>query len=215
MSPKSKTSSAAFTLIELLVVIAIIAALAGLIVGLSAVAGRSKKISVIRAEMERLVTAIESYRTHFGHLPPDNRTNSAVPPLFYELTGTVVNNQTGEIRSLIDHGTMTSVEVMATFGVEGFVHASSDPKQLKQFLTLKAIQSAPLPRTNLKILTVPFPWPDQSNGPIPGTTINPYRYVSTNPTNNPGSFDLWAEFVDGKKVKIICNWTKEILERPL
>jgi len=66
----------------------------------------------------------------------------------------------------------------------------------------------------LKILTVPFPWPDRATGPMAGSTLNPWHYVSSNPTNNPASYDLWAEFVDGKKLKTICNWAREVLEKP-
>ena len=42
--------------------------------------------------------------------------------------------------------------------------------------------------------------------PIPGSDVNPWRYVSSNPTNNPGEFDLWAEIVIGDEVIIIGNW---------
>lgn len=46
-----------------------------------------------------------------------------------------------------------------------------------------------------------FPPPVASN---PG--LNPWRYVSTNPTNNPNSFDLWAEIVVKGERRIIGNW---------
>jgi len=38
--------------------------------------------------------------------------------------------------------------------------------------------------------------------------LNPWRYVSTNPTNNPGRFDLWAELPTGRNSTplIIGNW---------
>lgn len=46
-----------------------------------------------------------------------------------------------------------------------------------------------------------FPPPVSYN---PG--LNPWRYVSTNPTNNPNSFDLWAEIVVKGERRIIGNW---------
>jgi hypothetical protein len=46
----------------------------------------------------------------------------------------------------------------------------------------------------------------QAPFPTPYHTVNPWRYVSTNPTNNPNSFDLWAEVPLGREIKIIGNW---------
>jgi hypothetical protein len=43
--------------------------------------------------------------------------------------------------------------------------------------------------------------------PIPTNPgLNPWRYVSTNPTNNPNSFDLWAEIIVKGERRIIGNW---------
>ncbi len=43
--------------------------------------------------------------------------------------------------------------------------------------------------------------------PIPTNPgLNPWRYVSTNPTNNPTSFDLWAEIIVKGERRIIGNW---------
>lgn len=36
--------------------------------------------------------------------------------------------------------------------------------------------------------------------------LNPWRYVSTNPTNNPGRFDLWVEIREPNRTNIIGNW---------
>ncbi len=39
--------------------------------------------------------------------------------------------------------------------------------------------------------------------------INPWHYNSTNPTNNPGEFDLWADIVVGNDFITIGNWKDE------
>ncbi|HAB15086.1 MAG TPA: type II secretion system protein [Verrucomicrobiota bacterium] len=55
-----------------------------------------------------------------------------------------------------------------------------------------------------------FPWPPglpPAQQPVrsnPG--LNPWRYVSTNPTNNPGRFDLWAEIRERNRTNIVGNW---------
>ena len=55
-----------------------------------------------------------------------------------------------------------------------------------------------------------FQWPlniPVAQHPVPlNKGLNPWRYVSSNPTNNPGSFDLWAEIVVKGQKKIIGNW---------
>lgn len=55
-----------------------------------------------------------------------------------------------------------------------------------------------------------FPWPPripQVQHPVPSNPgLNPWRYVSTNPTNNPGRFDLWAEILEGDRTNVFGNW---------
>ena len=78
--------------------------------------------------------------------------------------------------------------------------------------------------TDLEVLAVGFstdasgkkgngiPWPGAiapNLHPVPTNPgLNPWRYVSTNPTNNPGRYDLWAELPTGggKPPLIIGNW---------
>jgi hypothetical protein len=36
---------------------------------------------------------------------------------------------------------------------------------------------------------------------------NLWHYNSHSPTNNPDSYDLWAEILIGKQTNIICNWS--------
>lgn len=55
-----------------------------------------------------------------------------------------------------------------------------------------------------------FFWPPRepaNQHPVPTNPgLNPWRYVSTNPTNNPGRFDLWAELHENNRTNIIGNW---------
>ncbi len=221
--PFRRGERTAFTLIELLVVISIIGVLAGLVVGLSNLAGRKMRENRIRSELNQLMTAIEAYHAKFGHYPPDSvfRGTTVVNPvtnqLYYELTGTVVDNVKKEFRPLNRQETISSDTVESFFGTKGFVNSSIDPKQVKSFMSFKTGQYQELSSNpDVELLVVPVPWPagrpdqpcaDNKKG------LNPWRYVSKNPTNNPTTFDLWAEYVDGTKIKIICNWTKEILEK--
>jgi prepilin-type N-terminal cleavage/methylation domain-containing protein len=220
----------AFTLIELLVVISIIALLASLIVGLAKHAGVNQKRSRIQAELNQVITAIEAYKAHFGHYPPDNVlpsniVNPVTNQLFYELTGVILDEGKGTFHARDRQMPIDSGNVRDFFNRDGFENAGTNPKEIKSFIDLKANQrriiSRP-PAPDIEVLAVSVDWP--ANNPLfpppfnayPDAQIrqvNPWRYVKTNPTNNPDGFDLSAEYVEGGKIKIICNWTKDVLDR--
>ncbi|MBI3414418.1 MAG: type II secretion system protein [Verrucomicrobia bacterium] len=207
---------AAFSLIELLVVIAIIGVLASLVVGLSSVASARSRESRIRAELNQYITAIDSFKTHFGFYPPDSlsgtNVNPALNPLYYELSGTVVDNVAKSFQA--GNGiSLKSSEVQTFFGRAGFVNAAVEAKELKPFIAnwkssqTKAVQ---INGVQVQLLVVPVDLRPSDPAVVPGAgnqRVNPWRYVSTNPTNNPNSFDLWAEVPIGKnQVKLIGNW---------
>jgi len=212
-----------FTLIELLVVIAIIAVLAGLVVGLAAVAGRGKKEKRTRAELSKLITLIETYKTKVGVYPPDNSNNPAHNSLLYELAGAIRDrtNTVGNPTYLTPFGSIRSNEVWITYGNDeifppperraGLLNAiegegdrtDPDAPKLHRILTvLKPDQYATV--AGHLSLVVPV---DGLNG-----KPNPWNYLrGANATHNPDSFDLWVEIVLGKtngvpETKIIGNW---------
>jgi len=224
-APSVRAIREGFTLIELLVVIAIIAALAAMVVGGAGYAIRKGRESAIRSEMNRLITAIDSYHAAFGQYPPDNvvsRTplvvDPLVNPLYYELTGTVVDNNNRTFRAVSGSDDIPAAVIQSYFRMEGFVNAKPDAKELKSLpISFSKANSGTLNSTPpLRLLTVPVKWPLNLPPVVAGGEpgLNPWRYVSTSPTNNPTTYDLWADYVDGKKVRTVCNWTKEILERP-
>jgi len=44
---------------------------------------------------------------------------------------------------------------------------------------------------------------------VSGVQVNPWHYVSTNPTNNQNEFDLWMDVEWRGKTNRISNWTKD------
>ncbi|MCF7668920.1 MAG: hypothetical protein K9N48_03990 [Verrucomicrobia bacterium] len=215
-------SGGAFTLIELLTVISIIIIIAALLIGLSNVAGKKMRISRVESEMHKLSTAIDSYKSQFGFYPPDNSTNvpntniernanPAVNPLFYELTGTVVTNN-GFL--CLKHQEVISMDnVEKAFNLDGFVNSAKTLENTHNFLPeLKESEHSHIDvGAHVSVLVVPVEGPRDSNGfPLytdhGGTPINPWRYVSTNPTNNPTSYDLWAEINISGEIITIGNW---------
>jgi type II secretory pathway pseudopilin PulG len=219
----------------MLVVIAIIALLASLVVGLTSRASRAGRDNKLKVMRDQVVTAIEDYKAQYGYYPPDNRgayplgpINAVTNPLYYELTGTIVDNRTGEFFTPDRSEAITAEVVRQYFGVEGFVNTvpstgdlAADTRKVRRFIDLKSEQYGEVSsQPDVELLVVPVRWPLNPKpgvgpAPVPAKPgLNPWRYVSTNPTNNPGRFDLWAEFVDGDKVRMICNWNRDIIDRP-
>ena len=218
----------AFTLIELLVVIGIIALLAALVVGGTKYTGTKMKENRVRTELKALLTAIEAYHAKFNHYPPDHvdpitkMVNPVTNSLYYELTGVIVEDRPtgGTFRSPNRSERINPSVLPQYFGVDGIENAATTAKEVKPFISLKsgqyaAIKAATPNEAELDVLVVPVPWPLNRTADQPTTVpgLNPWRYVSTQPTNNPASFDLWAEYVEGGKVKVICNWSEGVLER--
>jgi len=204
-----------FTLIELLVVIGIIALLAGLIVGVGPGANRAKKEKLARTQMKALVAVLEQYRAKYGFYPPGNeyvdRTGNNIPPfarpsLFYELTGTVTDD--GNTFTAFDDDTdiLSLDRDLRPYGIEGLINTGSNPRAVKNFfqgLSSSQVGVDPNPPPGaraLRFLVI------HVEGPGKGGTFNTWQYNALTPTNNPHSYDLWAELYIGDRTMTIGNW---------
>ncbi len=230
LPPAGGSPRAAFTLIELLTVISIIALLATLGAGLAGVASRKAKESAIKGELAKLVTAIENYKSDLGQYPPDNarngrNVNPAVAPLYYELVGSYSTNN-GSVYFTADRAEqLTIAEIQSAFGLGGFINSVVYPEKPRSYLrdlTPRQRREIRLPNANdIELLAVPVDWPRKllSLSPLHSVTtdprlqeINPWHYVSSRPTNNTASFDLWAVWATGRTVdgtnelRLIGNW---------
>jgi prepilin-type N-terminal cleavage/methylation domain-containing protein len=211
----------AFTLIELLVVIAVIALLAAMLMPITGAVNRNKVRTRARAELTQIETAIENYKTKLGFYPPDNRNNPAVNQLYYELSGTTLNSPGGY--TTLDGGFSIQVkDVSDTFGVGGFMNATkgagSDEGQ-SAIAFLRGVRPGQLGEVTgkngsaVKLLVGPVAWTssDTNSFPLPmppakTAGLNPWRYNSSSPTNNSGSYDLWMDIMIAGKKNRISNW---------
>ncbi len=217
---------AAFTLIELLVVIAVIAILAALLFPAFTGIKKNQKLSLAKAELAQLETAIENYKSKRGTYPPDNRNSPLINPLFFELKGTL-RAANGDYTTLDGSGKILAGEFATLFlnapnpPLAGFVNSSASAKgddekaAAQNFLTdLKPKQSGVLNTTYplVKVLACSVQMEEPANYLFPSSDpagLNPWRYVSSNPTNNPNSYDLWVDLVIGGKNYRVSNWSNK------
>jgi prepilin-type N-terminal cleavage/methylation domain-containing protein len=208
-----KYSRHGFTLVELLVVIAIIGVLAALIIPTLSKITALRAVSKTRTELKEVESWIVEYKAKRGYYPPDNPANPNINQLYYELSGTIFAN--GAYRTLDGSATVTTNMLPGDFGgpVNGFMNVMKEPRdegmEAQKFVKeLKPGQVAELP-SSLKILVGSVGWDSKLPPPTQFPGINPFRYVSTNPTHNPNSFDLWIDiYIQGKTVRI-CNWSED------
>jgi prepilin-type N-terminal cleavage/methylation domain-containing protein len=226
--------ASAFTLIELLTVIAIMGVLAALILPVMHAVKIHQYIYNTQAEMAQLETAIDRYKAAYGFYPPSpippptaGNQSSLVNQLYYELVGTVYNpTNTPPVYTTLDgSASIDAGQVSTAFsGIGGFMNctkpgAGEDAAAARNFLPdLKPKQFWPQPGytnngakegVNLLIGSVGGPYVQYQ--PLNQQDLNPWRYNSSSPTNNPGSYDLWIQLVFAPgQTNLICNWTKQV-----
>jgi prepilin-type N-terminal cleavage/methylation domain-containing protein len=210
----------AFTLIEVLVVIAIISVLAAMIIPISGAVNRNKIKTKARAELEQIATAIELYKAKLGHYPPDNPLNPATNQLYFELLGTTISNN---VYTTLDGSAQINTNSIQRYfaNVGGFINfsqntAGDEGRVASPFLAgLKPGQVAVIgPNSGgsssrgdlVKVLV--------SSIPPPLGQLYPVRYVSSSPTNNPNSYDLWVDILISGKTNRFNNWNKEAITLP-
>jgi prepilin-type N-terminal cleavage/methylation domain-containing protein len=223
MKRNQSRNPGAFTLIELLIVISIIAILAAMVIPITGVVKQRRTRAAIRAEVEKVASAIDAYKAKHGHYPPDNPCNVNVNPLYFELMG--VRAESDGFVTLDGGASIKNTEFPTVFGnangkpcVGGFVNASrgvNSDDNVAATAYLKDVKVGQYAKitdgvsaaSTVRVLTSSQPWPLELPPLIDGQPgVNPIRYNSSNPTHNPKSFDLWVDVVVGGRTNRISNW---------
>ncbi len=223
-SRKRNRKQQAFTLIELLVVIAIIGILASLTFPVIKSARIKQAKAGVQAQLKEIETHILEYYATYNSYPLDNTNSNAIHPLYYELVGSTFVPGAGPGLGRYDtaDGSISETSVRNNLyqdGLRNVTHDPNDPaapKAKNYFPKLNSDRVRTL-STGVQLLRVIVnDVPGNMLTDANGSDFNPVRYVSTNPTNNQGRFDLWAEFeVGGVRVRV-SNWEKDpvTVERP-
>jgi prepilin-type N-terminal cleavage/methylation domain-containing protein len=212
---------AGFTLIELLVVIAIIAILAALLIPVGGGIMRSAAKKKTQVELDRVAAAIDDYKAKLGYYPPDNTNDVAVSQLYYELVGCVRTN-VGATTYFQPLGGSPRIPatLLTLFSAQGIMNSSAsmgadDGAVVQGFL--KDIKPGQFGERTFgaekaRVLGVQmsgtWSWPPTPNAAT-DIIIVPFRYNSSNPTNNHNTYDLWVDIVLGGKTNRISNWSSK------
>jgi prepilin-type N-terminal cleavage/methylation domain-containing protein len=215
MFSKNRPGERAFTLIELLVVISVIAVLTGMVLAVGGIITAKGRRARVEADRAWLIMSIEAYKKEKGVYPPDNTNNPSISGLYYELTGTFFNNSNVNSPVFVvpaTQDTFTPANVATIFGRGGFVNASADKNEVQDFTRSLAKGGHTATFTtngvNYILFGVPVPGPGERTT-TEGKLISVWNYVSTNPTNNDGGFDLWLDVKYSGRVNRISNWSKD------
>jgi len=219
-----------FTLVEMLVVIAVIAILAGMILAALPSMHEKKAKKAAQAQLSQMDTLIQTYFAQYNSYPLDNPNrlqpnHTAIHPLYYELMGSTFNATLLQYATVTE--TITENNVRTYFNQDGLrnvTHDANNPQapKAKQFFTSvssEMYRSLDTGATGPDVKLLRFPTKDLEVNMLKdsaGNYFNPWRYISTNPTNNQGRYDLWVEFEVGGSRFRVSNWEKEpvTLERP-
>lgn len=169
----------------------------------------------IRAQRLLVVNALEAYHQRFGCYPPDTRTgpnpqivDPVFNPLLYELSGVLYDSGLGLFTGT-GFPPLTVREVQTLFRLSRFTNTVPATPGAVPENFLNSLQT-----TVFGIHEMPdvstfgyLPPPEEMDPEVCAEfDISPWRYVSSNPTNNPGKYDLWMELGLGNRRQVIGNW---------
>lgn len=205
----------------MLVVISVIALLAAMLFPVFGKVKEKMTLKKVKAELAQVASAIDSYKSKKGFYPPDHALAVGVNPvtnsLYFELSGvknTAPLNAPFVFQTFDGAATITALECQTDFGRGGIMNCSKATDEdggqaATEFIKQLKPNQYDTNAVGIRLLTCSVNWPKDNGEVIAGRPlINPWRYVSTGPTNNNDSYDLWVDIVIGNKTNRISNWSE-------
>jgi hypothetical protein len=167
----------------------------------------------VRDQRRILVKAIEDYKARFGTYPPDHvlsRQPMVVDPvtntLLYELAG-VLYNPTNKLVQAANLEPAEESFVLKFLNCDGFKNVSESAEKIPRFIKMDHMPICQL-HDDPDVFLLGSPISDVALEPdvLVKFEMGSWRYVSSAPTHNPGTFDLWVEVKTPKRSSLIGNW---------
>ncbi len=201
-----------------MVVVAVIAIIAGLTLPVVRGVLEKKAKAMVTAQKDDLNVKIQAYHAKYNSYPLDNPTNTRVSPLFYELMGSTYDHTPIPPQYRMEDTVVSELMVQKYFGQDGLRNVTqladkNDPQapKFERFIqSMKANDFRAVSNPDgveIRLLRVPVKDEDIYMVTASDNTLfNAWHYRATNPVNNQGKFDLWAEFEVGGSRYRVSNW---------
>lgn len=172
-----------------------------------------KVLEDIRTQRAKLVSALEAYKVKFGTYPPDHVVSrsplvvdAVTNMLLYELAGVMLDST----NNTVTVGRLERADagfVKGFFNCDGFTNCAASEDKLERFLPVADLTVLQL-HDDPDIYSLGFPLYSEEIDPnaLYQMQVSSWRYVSTSPTNNPKTYDLWIELKTANRTIIIGNW---------
>ena len=209
---------------SLLAAVIIIALVAGVVIGREYLARTRPRthfhtaIPKICAELSQqrqlLQKAIEAYKAKLGFYPPDNVisrqplvVDAVTNPLLYELLGTWHEPGADTFTPARFPGMHRSL-IKSFFNTDGFKNSAAKPDEVQHFLDAADIEAtvAVSSKPDVGLLGYYPNWEGIEPDIYSLIGLSPWRYNSSAPVHNAGSFDLWIEIETSQTNILIGNW---------
>ena len=210
--------------LEMLVVVFSISALIGLgCLAYNFIAAKALEVKVeaaipkvledIRTQRAKLVSALEAYKVKFGTYPPDHIVgrsplvvDAVTNTLLYELAGVTLDST----NNTLTVGRLERADagfVKGFFHCDGFTNCAASEDKLERFLPVADLTVLQL-HDDPDVYSLGFPLYSEEIDlkAMYQMQVSSWRYVSTSPTNNPKTYDLWIELKASNRTMIIGNW---------
>ncbi len=165
-----------------------------------------KYLDGLRAQRNRLASAIQQYHHRFGFYPQNHSPKAdraLLNPLYYELVGTRWSTNFAAFRLPTTKDTIRPDQMLKLFGSTAFSNSLAEPNAPTNFLGDLGFSAVEQEDVIMVNSSAPETIEDQLTEDFATT---PWRYSADPAEHNKGRFDLWIELDVLDQHFLIGNW---------